>query len=135
MKNPDKWIRKYFYSRLNGMVVNGRTIPVYDSNTPNNDEFAVILSTQSGSDDRLTKCFIEKNREILVDVFTRYPPNTGSRAFLDDIVEKILELTEVIEIENFSLNYFSITYPSDLTLNTSTETIHRKILNYNLNLE
>ena len=48
MENPNKYIRKYFYDTLNGIVVQGQTVKVYDSHTPNNDNFLIILSTQTG---------------------------------------------------------------------------------------
>lgn len=135
MRNPDKYIRKYFFDTLNGMVVNGKTIPVYDTNTPNDEKFLVILSTQSGSDNRVSKCSLDIDREILIDVVTRFTGRVGSREMADDIVEKILELTQKITIENFTLQYYNKSFPSDLTLNQSTETIHRKFINYQIKLK
>lgn len=135
MNNPDKYIRKYFYDTLSGMVINGKIIPVYDSHTPNNDDYAIILSTQSGSDDWMSKCSVDKNREIIIDIFTRYSGHVGSRAFLDDIVEETLERTKKITIENFTVQYYNVNYPSDLTLVTNTETVFRKLINYSIKLK
>jgi len=135
MRNPDKYIRKYFFDTLNGMVVNGKTIPVYDTNTPNNEKFLVILSTQAGSDNWKSKCSVDKDREILIDVVTRFKGLVGSRAMADDIVEKILELTQNIQIENFTIQYYNKSFPTDLTLTQSAETIHRKFINYQIKLK
>jgi len=135
MRNPDKYIRKYFFDTLNGMVVNGKTIPVYDTNAPNNEKFLVILSTQSGSDNWNSKCSVDKDREILIDVVTRFNGLVGSRVMADDIVEKILELTQDIQIENFTTQYYNKSFPADLTLTQSTETIHRKFINYQIKLK
>lgn len=135
MENPNKYIRKYFYDTLNGIVVNGQTVKVYDSHTPNNDNFLIILSTQTGSEDWRDKCSIDKNRSINLDVIVRKSGNVGSRAMLDDIVEKILSRTKEIEIENFKVQYWQVALTNDLTTSTSTETIYRQIINYNFNIK
>lgn len=135
MKNPDKWIRKYFYETLSNMVVNGNSVKIYDTTTPNNDNVLIVLSTQSGQDKWQTKCSIDKIREINIDVITRYKANVGSRALLDDIIEEVLQRTEKITVENFIVQYFNISFPLDLNQSTSTETIYRKIIKYSLKLK
>jgi hypothetical protein len=135
MRNPDKYIRKYFYDKLNGINVNGNIIHVYDVNAPVNEKLLIILSTQSGSDDWETKCSIDKNRQITLDVITRYEGTAGSRALLDDIVEKVIDLTQKITIENFTVQYHNVSYPSDMTMNAGTETIHRKLINYSIKIK
>lgn len=135
MENPNKYIRKYFYDNLNGIIVNGQPLKVYDSHTPNNDNFLVILSTQTGSEDWQSKCSIDKNRSINLDVIVRKKGNVGSRAMLDDIVEQILARTKEISIENFKVQYWNITMPNDLSVSTTTETIYRQIINYNFNIK
>lgn len=134
MRNPDKYIRKFFSEKLSGLVVNGKVVKVYDTHTPNNDSQAIILSTQSGSDDWEQKCKITQNKSIKLDIFTRYPVNTGSRAFLDDIVEVVVNSCKPPIIEYFTVQDYSISYPNDLTTKTTTETIFRQIINFNLKL-
>jgi len=134
-KNPDKYIRAGLYNKLNGIIIDGKTIPVYDSNTPNNDDFAIILSTQSGSDNNQTKCSQDLNRSILIDVFTRLKGHAGSRAFLDDIVERVLQELDTFTVDFFNVQYKNVSYPGDMSLNTTTETIHRKIINLSINLK
>lgn len=134
MKNPDKYIRKFFSERLSGLVVNGKSVRVYDTHTPNNDTQAVILSTQSGSDDWEQKCKVTQNKAINIDIFTRYPANTGSRAFLDDIVEEVVNRCTPPVVENFIVQDFRISYPNDITTKNSTETIFRQIITINLKL-
>lgn len=34
MRTPDKWIRKYFATTLNNLVVSGKTIPIADFRLP-----------------------------------------------------------------------------------------------------
>ncbi|SHH68819.1 hypothetical protein SAMN05421866_3486 [Chryseobacterium oranimense] len=135
MKNPDKWIRKFFSERLSNMVVNGFTVKLYDTTTPNNDSFLIVLSTQSGRDNWQTKCSVDKLRDINIDIITRFKGNVGSRALLDDIVEEVLQRTEEIKIENFVLQYFNISFPLDINQSTATETIYRKIIKYSLKLK
>ena len=132
MQEPSKWIRQYFVNAFANMVVNGKTVKVYDTHTPNNDDILIILSTQTGSNDRIDKCSITKNRTIEIQVITRYPGNTGSRLLLDDIVEEIQNRIQEIVIPNFKVWYWNISFPQDFTTNTETETIFRKIINYNL---
>lgn len=81
VKNPDKWIRKYFNDTLSNMVVNGIPVKLYDTTTPNKDTAMIILSTQGGSDQWSNKCSLDKMRDINIDVITRYAGNVGSRTF------------------------------------------------------
>lgn len=134
VKNPDKWIRKYFNDTLSNMVVNGIPVKLYDTYTPNKDTAMIILSTQSGDDQRNNKCSLDKMRDINIDVITRYAGNVGSRAFLDDIIEEILQRTEKITVDHFIVQYYDKSYPLDLNQSTSTETIYRKIIKYSLKL-
>ncbi len=134
MKNPDKWIRKYFYQTLSNLVVNGIAVKIYDTTTPNNDNVLIVLSTQSGSDQHNNKCSVDKMRDINIDVITRYKGNVGSRALLDDIIEEILQRTDKITVENFIVQYYNISYPLDFNQSTTTETIYRKIIKYSLKL-
>lgn len=134
MQEPKKWIRKYFSTALANMVVNGKTVKVYDSHTPNNDDVLIILSTQTGSNDREVKCSIDKNRTIEIQVITRYKGATGSRLLMDDITEEIQNRITDIQVENFTVNDWSVNFPQEFITTSSTETIFRQIINYNINL-
>lgn len=135
MENPDKFIRRYFSNALSGIIFNGKLVKVYDSHTPNNDDVLIILSTQTGSNDWNRKCSVDKNRTILIDVITRYKGNTGSRLLLDDIIEEIMLRTKNIVVENFVVNDWSISFPNEIITHTATESIFRKIIQFNLNLQ
>lgn len=138
MRNPDKYIRKAIFEKLggnNGFQISGKTVKVYDSATPLNEDFLVILSTQSGTDAQRDKCSIDKDRTIVIDCITRYKGNAGSRAMVDDIVEYVLEQLEDLEIDNFEFIKDSISFPSDIVNRTSTESIFRKLINYSLTLK
>lgn len=135
MFEPSKYIRKYFVSALSNMVVNGKAVKVYDSHTPNNDDVLIILSTQTGSNDWNDKCSVDKNRTIEIQIITRYKGNTGSRVLIDDILEEVQSRTQNIEIENFMVQDWSVSFPNEFYTTNSTETIFRKIINYNLNIK
>lgn len=135
MFEPSKYIRKYFVSALSNMVVNGHSVKVYDSHTPNNDDVLVILSTQTGSNDWQDKCSVDKNRTIEIQILTRFKGNTGSRVLVDDISEEIQSRCKNIVIENFEVQDWDISFPNEFFTSTTTETIFRKIINYNLNIK
>lgn len=135
MFNPDKFIRKYFVSALSNLVVSGKTIKVYDSHTPNNEDNLIILSTQTGSNDREDKCGITYNKIIDIQVLTRFSGNTGSRQLLDDIIEQIQSRCQNIQIDNFTVQDWSFSISNDFATSTNTETIFRKIINYNLKIK
>lgn len=134
--NPDKFIRAYFVSKLQNMVVGGKTIKVYDSHTPNNEDTLIILSTQTGSNDWEDKCGVTKNRIIEIQVLTRFEgQNTGNRQLLDDIIEQIQQRCQNIVIDNFTVQWLDFSVSNDFITSNTTETIYRKILNYNLKIK
>lgn len=135
MFEPSKYIRKYFVSALSNMVVNGKVVKVYDSHTPNNDDVLIILSTQTGSNDWNDKCSVDKNRTIEIQIMTRFKGNTGNKILIDDILEEVQSRTQNIEIENFTVQDWSVSFPNEFYTTNSTETIFRKIINYNLNIK
>ena len=135
MRNPDKWIRKYFYQTLNNIEVNGNTISVYDSHSSTNDSPAlIVMSTQSGFEVDIHKCNTSIDCDIIIDIITRYPAQYGSQTFADDIKELVLNLTDNIQIENFTLQEVELEFPYVAPITTSTESIFRKLIKYNLKL-
>lgn len=132
MFNPDKFIRKFFVSALSNMVVSGKTIKVYDSHTPNNDDNLIILSTQLGANDWQDKCGVTFNKTIEIQVLTRFKGSAGDRQLLDDIIEEIQQRCQNIQIDNFIVQDWNFSVSNDFVSTTTTETIFRKIINYNL---
>lgn len=136
MYNPDNYLRKYFMTQLNNMVVNGKTIKVYDSHTPNNESNVIILSAQTSSNDWENKCGVTKNCIIEIQVLTKYSgQNTGNRQMLDDIIEEIQTRCQNIVIDNFTVEDWNFRISNDFITSNTTETIYRKILNYNLKIK
>lgn len=135
MQEPSKYIRQYFVNAFANMIVSGKTVKVYDTHTPNNDDVLIILSTQTGSNDRIDKCSITKNRTIEIQVITRFKGATGSRLLLDDIVEEIQNRVQNIQVNNFTVQDWNVSFPQDFVSTSTTETIFRKIINYNLTIK
>lgn len=135
MYNPDKWIRKYFVTALSNMVVSGRPVKVYDTHTPNNEDVLIILSTQTGTNDNENKCGVTKNKVIEIQVMTRFKGDSGNRQLLDDIIEEIQNRCQNIQIDNFTVQDWTFGISNDFATSTTTETIFRKILNYNLKIK
>ena len=110
--NPNKWIRKAIYTAINNMVVNGLTIPCYDTRVkPNeNPNYYVLMTSQSKRRLNTNKCEEFWEADILLDIVTIYPAqgNTGSRLLVDDIEDKVRQLTNVLQVDNFTVLFQNI---------------------------
>lgn len=135
---PDKYIRKALYSLLNGIVVDGHTINVYDgrvsgSNIPSH---YILISTQTNNVNQGVKCGNRWESSVLLDIFTRYiaTGNTGSRLLADDIVEAVRALLENDLILGGGLNVIDQTldFPNDLITVTDNENVFRKFIRIEL---
>jgi hypothetical protein len=136
---PDKWIRKAISELIDGIIVDGITIPCYDTRVsgPNNPDYYVLMTTQTNEVDKATKCewFWESN--ILLDVVTIYPlpGNPGSRLLADEILEAVKdEMNNLVLDASSGLSIITQTqsYPNDLNLSTESEVVYRKFLNLEL---
>lgn len=132
---PDKWIRKALYNVLNDIVVDGITIPCFDSRASvvGSPSFYILLSTQSNG---LTQNKCETyydGTSILIDCITVYdrPGNIGSRLLADNIMDAVRGLTQSIVLDVASgltvLDLDQIFLP-DLTNTTDTEIVYRKLM-------
>lgn len=134
---PDKWVRKAIWDAINDMVVDTLTIPCYDMRTTNySGDAYVILSTQT-NEQEFNKCGNGWLSTILLDVFTRYRKNTGSRLLADNIAQAILTALEGLSLDGSSgltINNVIITLPNDITDESGTEIIHRKLIRYELSI-
>jgi hypothetical protein len=135
MINPDKHIRKYFATTLNGQIVDGKVITVHDYRSPFNSDAYILMINQSMTPNRDNKCdIVSWNCFIVLDVVTVFSNISGSRLLADNIKEMVMNETQSISIDNFSVDNVNITYPDDLSLITSTQTIFRKLINYEFKL-
>lgn len=135
MRTPDKWIRKYFATALNGLVVNGVPIPVSDYRLPSNSNAYILMTTEDKSHDQEVKCYKTWNFSQTLDIVTVYEGNNGSRVLCDDIHESVLNACENITVENFTVLQKDYDFAPDLSTSTPTQTIFRKIIIFNLKLK
>ena len=134
-KYPDKWIRKAFSGVLNGIVAGGKTFPCFDTNTLDyTGDTYYILSTQTAVETK-NKCKSGWRSTILIEVFTRYKKNVGSRLLVDEAVEAAIEGLDGIALDPTSelvINAVSISTPNDISDKRGSEVIHRKFIRYEL---
>ena len=135
MRTPDKWIRKYFSEALSNLVVNGKNIPISDFRLPLNSDAYILMTTQDKTHDQETKCNKVWNFQQTLDIVTVYPGNTGSRLLCDDIHEAVINACNTITVENFTVLDKGYEFAPDLSSQTSTQTIFRKIIIFNIKLK
>lgn len=135
MTLPDKWVRLAVYTAINNMTVNTETIPCYDTRATNyTGDFYVIMSTQT-NEDMPTKCGRGWRHTILLDIFTRYRRNTGSREMADDIAQAVITALDGLALSGaagIDVMNQRLTAPNDLVTETQNEIVHRKLLRYEL---
>ncbi|MDV3593901.1 hypothetical protein CMU87_15615 [Elizabethkingia anophelis] len=134
MRNPDKYIRQYFYNTLNGMSVNGKTISIHDYRIPDNKDSYILMTTQSKQENNEVKCGLRYDCQITLDVVTIYNNIAGSRLLADDIMEEVMNRTQSILIQNFQTLTVEKDFPADISTITSTQSIFRKLIIFNLKI-
>lgn len=135
MINPDKYIRAYFFDTLNNITVDTKNITIHDYRVPENRDHYILMINQNMNPNRDHKCdIISWNCRITLDVVTIYKNGQGSRLFADNIKEKIMNLTQNISIDNFSVDEVEVDYPDDIQTMTPTQSIFRKLINYEFKL-
>ena len=136
MTNPDKYIRKFFFDKLNNIVVNGKTISVHDFIAPENKNEYILMTTQSRQENNESKCGVKWDCQIIIDVVTLYDGSAGSRLLADDIMNRVIELTtnNNIIIENHTFINCTRDF-NDLSIRTTTQSIFRKLVTFNLKIK
>ena len=133
---PDKWIRKSIYNLINNIIVDGKTIPCYDTTvTDQGKNFYVLISTQSSTQQKIEKTEDQWLSTVLVDVFTRYKKagNTGSRLLAENIGDKIRELTDGLVLDSssgLSIIWQDTNFLPDIYSSTKNENVFRKLIQY-----
>lgn len=132
---PNKWVRKAVYDLVNNIVVNGETIPCFDTRVTGNNipQHYILTTTQSNDVDKNNKCEDFWNSDILIDIVTTYgsPGNMGSRLLSDDILDSVRNLTKDIQLDVASgLDIFTRTQRVEANISTITdnENVFRNLL-------
>jgi len=139
---PDKWVRRAISNAINGMVVDGVVIKVYDYRATGVDvsDYYVLMTVQSNEVDKNNKCEYFWDSEILLDIVVKYlrPGNIGSRLFADNILDSVrtnllnfqLDVASNLEVINQSFSF-----PNDLNFVSDSEIVFRKFLRLKLKIK
>lgn len=135
--NPDNYIRKAIYDRINDIIVDTKTIKCFDSRANNTPLNYVLLTAQTKEVDKSNKCEYRWESTILIEIYTKTTSsgNTGSRVLLANIEQAVYSLLlPTLVVENFDTLNQSITFENQLETVTDTEIIFRSFLRLNLTL-
>lgn len=138
---PDTHVRTAIYAVLNNIVVDGNTIPVFDSRVSGStipDHF-ILMSTQTNEVDKATKCEYRWESSILIDVVTTYfgTGNPGSRLLADDIMNQVRSLTNDLVLDPVStlvVERQTQNFPNDIVTITPNENVFRKLMRLELTI-
>ena len=136
--NPDKYIRKAIFDKINNIVVSGKIIPCYDSRGTNAPSNYVLLTAQTKEVLKETKCDYEWETSILIEIYTKITSsgNTGSRVLLNDIEQAVYTLLNPkLTVPGFTNITQNITFENSLETITDAEIIFRSFLRLNLTLK
>ena len=136
--NPDKFIRKAIFDKINNIIVSGKTIPCYDSRATNAPSNYVLLTAQTKEVLKVTKCEYEWETSTLIEIYTKVSSsgNTGSRVLLNDIEQAIYTLLNPkLTVAGFTNITQNITFENSLETITDTEIIFRSFLRLNITLK
>ena len=138
---PDKWVRKAISDQINNMVVDGITIPCYDSKVPNNENTNtyVLMTTQTNLQLKENKCEDFWQSSILLDCFVRYikSGNTGSRLLADNIGDQVRNLVNNLVLDvssNLFIIFQDTNFENDIVSDTKNEIVYRKLIRIELTI-
>ncbi|HUS89826.1 MAG TPA: hypothetical protein VMW91_10800 [Desulfosporosinus sp.] len=134
---PDKWVRRAISDALDGTVVSGNTIPVFDMQATNFTGDHYILMTTQSDDVLFNKCGDGWNHSIVLDIVTSFRKNHGSRLLVDQIVEAIIPSLNSLTLHassSMTINRVQLQFPGDFTDQTEKKIFHRKILRLELDI-
>jgi hypothetical protein len=135
MKNPDKYIRKAFLDALQPL-----NYSVYDKRVPKtlSPLQYIILSSQTNVDNQLGRACRVQDCTIVLDLFVLQSLSYVSSAAIDDMLEQVLNAVNhtSIHVPYFQLNLIERDgTPRDLSFDTDTQSILRKVVTYRLEIE
>ena len=135
---PNKWIRKAIATAINNIVVDGITIPCYDtrvtadvnSDIPNH---YILMTSQSNEVDKNNKCAYNWQSQIVLDIVTIYdlPGNPGSRLLSDNILEAVKNNTNNLVLDvasSLTILTQNPSFPNDIISTTKTQNVYRKLM-------
>lgn len=132
--NPDKYIRAAILG-----VLEASEIPAWHKKIPKNvaeiPSSYVLLHSQTKRPTEIGKICYDWSCSIVLDITSINSLGFTSAVTVDDIEEIILDkispVDGKIQIENFSVVDVSLLDSTEMTLETGTDTIDRKVMVYN----
>ena len=138
---PDKYVRQAIFNRINNLVVDGFTIPVFDSRVSGNviPQHFILMTTQTSQVNQMTKCGDVWESSILIDIVTTYDGsgNTGSRLLSENILDAVRNATNnlVLDVASGLVVEKQIQdFPNDIVTITDNENIFRKLMRLELTI-
>lgn len=141
---PDKWIRKAVYDAINDQVVDGYTIPCYDTKVTqdgNGDDpaYYVLMTTQTSEVVKDNKCDWFYDSSVLLDIVTIFDSvgNTGSRLLADNIADSCRNLLQNLTLDagtDLQIVWYNMNFPADLVSDTTEEIVYRKFIRIELRI-
>jgi hypothetical protein len=132
MINPDKYIRKAYLGYILGT-------PIYDKEVPKNidpiPKSYILITSQTKSQENTSKCGHDWNCTIVLDIVATFTQGYADTAMVDDIEESIsnvidLQQDQILIDAGFTVYNTQMLSSTDMTLDTKTQTIIRKIVRY-----
>ncbi|MGN6436874.1 MAG: hypothetical protein ACTHMM_10090 [Agriterribacter sp.] len=137
MIDPGKYIRKAFFSALDGHVIyDGKVIPVFDTFSDEDEgKFQIMLTNQTGSNTS-DKQHFTGDHTLVIDIVTK-TKGSGNKEIADNIAEQITQIiqptrtTTGLTIDTpFQLLNLRLQNSSYLEEGTKSHFIVRKLLTY-----
>lgn len=139
---PTKWVRKAVFDALDGIIVNGEGINVFDEQVtgPDIPSHYILTTTQISDVDKNNKCEWFWDSSILIDIVTSYekPGNPGSKLLADDIAEAVRDLTQDLQLDPLSglmINTITQSFPDNITTITDVENVFRNFVRLELKIQ
>lgn len=142
MINPDKVIRAKYISLFTSVTtpaISGvQHVPVYDKLVPKSvvpiPATRIVITTQTKNQANTTKCGHDWATVITLDIINEQPQGFANTAILDDIEEQISDLIDLqngdVDFSPFTCYNTQVHTPTDLSYETPTKSIGRKVLRF-----
>lgn len=134
MQDASYALQKAYAGLLAGLTYNSQLVPIYTLMAANSAVAPyVILGSWTEQKDNTKDSFGQKG-ELTIQVVTRYPGDQVGRKAAVEIANLITALikptptSEVLEVEGFKNWNTTISSVGEITQNTTTDTVFRKII-------
>lgn len=128
--NPDKWIRKGIIDAL------ANQYPVYDMRVPgvNYPNNYIIISTQTKTQNEISKCIGQWDCTVLLDIVTRFngAGNPGDREIVNDMEAYVIKNMNDFIANGYRLFNIELESSTSLDTLTNTQNVFRQLVRYRI---